>query len=184
MDQTWNDRSAQSYLNRYGDHDLNRLWLTHVTLAPDEFLLDVGCGGGASLKAAIKAAKSIRAVGIDPMPVMINAARELLPRADFYEASAEKIPLPGGVVTLALANCSAIHWEDIGLGLREVHRVLKQGGQLLLIEEAFATQTDDARLNSPQDLPEHLKIAGFFVTEHGHHDKDGQSYWATLAQKL
>ena len=184
MDQIWNDRSAQTYLDKYSDHKLNRLWLTHVTLAPDEFLLDVGCGGGASLKEALRAVKSIRAVGIDPVPLMIRTARELLPRVDFNEAEAESIPLPGSVVTLALANCSAIHWRDIDAGLSEVHRVLRKGGQFLLIEEAFAAQNEDGRLNSPQDLPNHLKKAGFYVTEHGHHDKDGESYWATLAQKV
>lgn len=184
MDNNWNDQTAQSYLDKYADHALTRLWLSHVTLAPDEFLLDIGCGGGASIKAAIGRMKSIRAVGIDPMPVMIRAARELLPRADFYEAEAASIPLPGSVVSLALANCSAIHWADIGAGLAEIHRVLRTGGQLLIIEEAFASQTEDGMLNSPQDLPEHLKRAGFFVSDHGHHDKEGQSYWATLAQKV
>ena len=184
MEQIWDDRSAQAYLDKYGDHALNRLWLTHVNLAPDAFLLDIGCGGGASLKAAFSQMKSIRAVGIDPMPVMIAAARELLPRADFYEAGAESIPLPGGVVSLALANCSAIHWQRVEDGLREVHRVLRQGGQFLIIEEAFASQTDDGRLNSPQDLPELLKSAGFLVKEHGHHDQQGESYWATLAEKI
>jgi ubiquinone/menaquinone biosynthesis C-methylase UbiE len=183
MDQTWNDRTAQAYLSRYGDHELNRLWLNHVSLKEDTFLLDVGCGGGASLKAASKAMKGIRAVGIDPMPVMISAARELLPRVDFYEATAESIPLPAEVVSLALANCSAIHWADINAGLREVFRVLRKGGQFLIIEEAFASQTEDGRLNSPQDLPDLLKSAGYTVVEHGHHDQSGESYWATLAQK-
>jgi len=184
MDQIWNDRSAQAYLDKYGDHALNRLWLSHVSLAPDEFLLDIGCGGGASIKAALSEMKSIRAVGIDPMPVMINAAREMLPRVDFYEASAESIPLPGSVVSLALANCSAIHWDNIDAGLIEIHRVLRTGGQFLILEEAFASQTEEGHLQSPQDLPAHLKNAGFFVVDHGHHDKDGESYWATLSQKV
>ncbi len=184
MDNTWNDETARWYLERYGDHALNRLWLTHVTLAPDEFLLDVGCGGGASIKAATQQQKNIRAVGIDPVTTMITAAREILPRVDFYEASAENIPLPGGVITLALANCSVIHWQDVGAGLAEVNRVLRTGAQFLILEEAFASQTDDGRLNSPQDLPGHLKKAGFFVSEHGHHNTDGESYWATLAQKV
>jgi len=125
MNEIWNDRSAQAYLEKYGHHALNRLWLTHVDLSPDEFLLDIGCGGGTSIKAAL---------------------------------SQEK-------------------------GLREIHRVLRPEGRLLIIEEAFATQTEEGRLNSPQDLPQHLKNTGFAVSEHGHHDKGGESYWATLAQK-
>ncbi len=183
MEQIWNDRTAQAYLERHGDHALNRLWLEHVSLSPEDFLLDIGCGGGAALEEAFSRVNDIRAVGIDPVAVMVRTARKKLPKADIYEASAESIPLPGEVVSLALANCSASYWPDLQDGLAEIARVLKPGGRLLVIEEAFAALSDGVELRSPQDLPVHLRKAGFEVSDHGHHDKENESYWATLAHK-
>lgn len=183
MGSDWDDETARWYLERYGDHALNRIWLEHIDLSPNDFLLDVGCGGGASIMAAMPHLPEGRATGIDPMPVMVAAARERLPGTDFYEAEAEAIPLPGGVVDVVLANCSVIHWRDVTAGLREVHRVLKPGGQFLALEEAFASQDEEGRLKSPQDLPDLLSAAGFEVAAHGHHTNGDESYWATRATK-
>ena len=183
MDQRWDDARAAAYLRDFGEHALNRLWLDHVTLPEHGFLLDVGCGGGASIKEALRKEKTIRATGIDPTPFMINEARTALPRMDFYETGADRIPLPTDVVHVALANCSAVHWPSIEDGLREIYRVLRPQGQLLVMEEAFSSQDVEGQLNSPQDLPKRLKEAKFHVLEHGHHNREGESYWATLAQK-
>lgn len=179
----WTDKAARVYLERYGDHALNRLWLHHVDLDPSTFLLDIGCGGGAAMKAALQQQPDLRAVGVDPSPVMIRAARTLLPRADFYETGAESVPLPGQVISLALANCSIMHWEDFSAGLREVERVLRPQGQFLVIDEAFSAEELEGQIASPQELPTLLEHAGFRLLSHGHHDNEGQSYWATLAQK-
>lgn len=179
----WSDDTAQWYLQKYGDHNLNRLWLEQIELSDNDFLLDVGCGGGASIKAALLKFPDLRAVGVDPSEVMINAAREALPRVDFYQTGAEELPLPGGVISVVLANCSVIHWPDLAAGLTEVFRVLKPSGQFLSIEESFASQSEDCRLKSPDDLPQHLTKCGFKILTHGRHDRDGESFWATLSQK-
>ncbi len=183
MDNNWTNETARNYLERYGDHPLTRLWLDHMRPGPESFLIDLGCGGGAALKAAHGAEPDARLVGLDPNPVMVAAAREAMPRADIYETGAEEIPLPGGVITHALANCSISHWQDVNVGLVEVFRVLAPGGIFLIIEEAFAEIDDSAAMTSPQDLPGLLQAADFNVEDHSHHDNEGQSYWATCARK-
>jgi len=183
MDSDWDDKTAIWYLERYGDHRLNHLWMDHVSLSPSDFLLDIGCGGGASIKAALPILTDGRATGVDPIAHMISVARENLPGVDFYQAGAEAIPMPGSVVDVALANCSISHWTDLQTGLSEVFRVLKPGGQFIALEEAFAAQENEGRLKSPNDLKAVFEGAGFKVSDHGHHDKDGESYWATLAAK-
>ena len=152
MPDQWDDTIARRYLDAYGDHPLQELWLEHVTLGPEDFLLDIGCGGGGAIRAALARVPDLRAVGIDPSKVMLAAAREAAPRADFYGASAEAIPLPGGVVTQALANCSLVHMSDIDAAVVEIARVMRKGGALLAISEAFAELDGDEGSISPGDL--------------------------------
>lgn len=179
----WNDEISRNYLDSFADHVLNLLWLEHVDLHEGDFLLDIGCGGGGAIKAALQNCEALRVVGVDPMQVMLTAAREIAPRADFYLSGAEDIPLPGNVVTCALANCSISHWQDRTAGLNEVGRVLKSGGRFLIIEEAFSFQSEDGATNSPEELPAQLEKAGFQVQNHGPHQNQDVSYWATLAVK-
>lgn len=96
-------------------------------------VLDVGCGTGRLLRAARHRWPGARLFGVDPSEGMVRAGRELT-RAEIHVAGAEEIPLPDGSIDLAFSTIAFHHWADAARGLREIARVLRPGGALVLVD--------------------------------------------------
>jgi ubiquinone/menaquinone biosynthesis C-methylase UbiE len=97
-------------------------------------VVDVGCGPGGAVREAAR--RGARVTGVDPAPVMLRLAR-IFTRDDgigWAEGTAENVPLPDGSATVLWSLATVHHWKDVGLGLKEAHRVLAPGGRLLAIE--------------------------------------------------
>ena len=108
-------------------------------------VLDVGCGPGVALR-DYASTRDIRACGIDYSENMVEAARrnlaETAPQLDveFQTASVTDLPYGDGefdVVTSHRCLMALLEWERQQDGLREIHRVLKPGGVLVLMEGTF-----------------------------------------------
>jgi ubiquinone/menaquinone biosynthesis C-methylase UbiE len=100
-------------------------------------VLDVGCGTGTLLRQAKTDWPDAQLLGVDPAPHMIEVATRLSPDATFVVGMAEALPVPDATVDLALSTLSFHHWRDQAAGLREVARVLRPGGVLLLVDMSF-----------------------------------------------
>ena len=102
-----------------------------------ERFLEVGCGTGNLTLAA--AARTGFAVGVDPAPRMIEVARRK-PVAghevSFLVGAAESLPLPDGAFDVAASSISMHHWVDALAGLREMRRVLRPEGRLVVADIA------------------------------------------------
>jgi ubiquinone/menaquinone biosynthesis C-methylase UbiE len=110
-------------------------------LRPGEAVLDVGCGTG-SLAIAAK-----RAVGPTGMACGIDASPEMLARAErkagkagvavvFKQAAAQAVPFPDRQFDAALSTVMLHHLPRSGREqcLREIGRVLKSRGRLLVVD--------------------------------------------------
>lgn len=98
-------------------------------------VLDVGCGTGATLAAILGARPEVHARGIDLSPAMIAVARERLGgRAELSVADAEHLPFDDGVVDLVVCVDSLHHYPHPECALREMRRVTRPGGGLVLGE--------------------------------------------------
>ena len=142
----WDQARAQTYIARHSNHPMTHGWVRFADLRETDILLDIGCGDGTAIAAALPKIPDGRAIGIDPSPDMTAAARDRFaaqPRVDIQQAPAERIPVADHSVTVVLANCSATHWADIRQGLREVARVLVPGGRLVCVEENFGGSFPD-----------------------------------------
>ena len=108
-------------------------------------VLDVGCGLGVALR-QYALARRIEAFGIDYSATMIEGARVRLAEThpelaiEFAEASVVELPFPGArfdVVTSHRCLMALLDWELQQRALLEIHRVLKPGGTLVLMEGTF-----------------------------------------------
>jgi ubiquinone/menaquinone biosynthesis C-methylase UbiE len=108
-------------------------------------LLDVGCGPGVALR-AYAARRRIEAHGIDYALNMIEFSRRRTAEAapalaiDFRHASVLELPYDDAgfdVVTSSRCLMALLDWELQKRALVEIHRVLKAGGQLVLMEGTF-----------------------------------------------
>lgn len=119
--------------------------------------LDVGCGLGYAVTQYAQR-HDIAAHGIDYSENMIAGAKELLdktypqvvPRVSFRHASVLELPYADNhfdVITSHRCLMALLDWEKQKAALREIHRVLKPGGVLVLMEGTFEglERLNDAR---------------------------------------
>lgn len=132
------DRQAPDYDSMgYGRHArrLHDDIMAAVSALGFEDVLDVGCGTGATLAAVLEARPEVRARGVDLSPRMIELARSRLgDRAEVLVADAEHLPLADGSVDLVLCVDSFHHYPDPAAALREIRRVTRPGGALVMGE--------------------------------------------------
>jgi SAM-dependent methyltransferase len=97
-------------------------------------ILDVGCGAGWLLSQARRRWPTAKLIGADPAEKALEAAREVVPDATLVLAPAGFLPFPDGSVDAVVSTLSLHHWSDQEAGLREVGRVLRPGGLLVLAD--------------------------------------------------
>jgi arsenite methyltransferase len=106
--------------------------LDRMHVASDENILDIGCGSGWLVRLLAEQVPEGRAVGMDFSDEMIRRARRLHDDAEntmFIIGEAGEIPWDAQFFTQALSVESAYYWPDPALGLREIFRVLREGGR-------------------------------------------------------
>ena len=93
---------------------------------------DLGCGPGHV--GAYLNGLAVPVVGIDISPAMIEVGRRRFPDLSFRVGSLLTLPATDGEFTGAVAMYSIIHLrpEDRAVAFREMHRVIRPGGWLLV----------------------------------------------------
>ena len=99
-------------------------------------VLDVGCGTGALLRDAGERFRAARLVGIDPSARMIAMADA--GGAELVQAAAEHLPFPDRTFDLVVSTLSLHHWRDRAAAVREIARVLRPGGAIVLADRWLA----------------------------------------------
>jgi SAM-dependent methyltransferase len=97
-------------------------------------ILDAGCGTGELLLQARALYPSAQLMGIDPAEGQLRIARKLVPDALFFASAVEKVPLPDESVDVVLSTFSFHHWSDPAMGVRELTRVLRPGGRMIVAD--------------------------------------------------
>ncbi len=110
-------------------------------------LLDVGCGSGEITRIIAGRYPNAEVVGVDPSRHMLRYAyadqRERpLRNLTFQEAGAEALPFEDGSFDGVIVFGALKHFVDAGQALREIVRVTREGGQVLLGEGAHADSAD------------------------------------------
>lgn len=139
------DTIARTYdrLNRLMTLGLDRCWRKRALRGIQGNVLDVACGTGDMAVSLVE--RGCTVTGVDISEEMLAIARQKAPMVTFMIADAEHLPFPDAsfdAVTCAFGVRNFVHLEQ---GLNEMLRVLKPGGQLVILELA----TPDSPLVKP-----------------------------------
>ncbi len=117
--------------------------LSHFNWRGDETVLDIGCGGGATLKRMSDCVTIGNLTGVDYSETSVRTSRQTNTEAikagkmDVSQGSVEKLPFAGDSFDKITTVESFYFWPDPPENLKEVSRVLKKGGTFLLIAEIY-----------------------------------------------
>jgi len=151
-------------------------------------VVDVGCGPGGAAREAAK--RGARATGVDPASVMLRLARTFTRGAgvEWVAGTAEKVPLPDGSATVLWSLATVHHWQDVGGGLSEAHRLLTPNGRLLAVERS--TQVGATGLAShgwtrqqAESFAAQCRTAGFENVTVGQRGQGRRAVWTVIATR-
>jgi SAM-dependent methyltransferase len=135
----------------FGHSGLTRWGLGFIDIARDVDVLDIGCGGGRTVGRLAGIATAGRVVGIDYSPDAVAVARKknraLIDegRVEILQEAVSSMRFGDGAFGLVTAFESHYFWPDFRNDLKEIHRVTKPGGQLLIVGAAYKNKKFDRR---------------------------------------
>lgn len=104
----------------------NELIFDRLGVGQGTTLLDVACGSGFAARVAHRRGASV--TGLDASSALIEIAKARTPQGDFRVGDMFALPFPDATFDVA-TSFNGI-WNGCDEALREVHRVLKPGGQV------------------------------------------------------
>ena len=123
--------------------DLTDWGLQHVQVEKNFNILDVGCGGGRTIRKLAAMAPAGKVYGADYASGSVaasranNAALIREGKVDVIQASVSNLPFAENTFDLVTAVETQYFWPDLLNDMNEVRRVLKPGGILVVIAEAY-----------------------------------------------
>ena len=107
-------------------------------LHPFGVLLDVGCGPGYLAAAISRESKGLFVIGVDINQDMLNKAAQNFPvspgRLEFRKGDALALPFADKYADFIVSTGAFHHWMEGARSLQEFHRILKPGGQFLILD--------------------------------------------------
>ena len=165
-----------------------RLAVDTAAVSPGDKVVDIGCGPGEAVRQAARRGATV--TGVDPAPAMLRVAR-LFTRGgtvEFKQGAAEHVPVPDGWATVVWSLATVHHWQDVGAGLSEAHRVLAAGGRLLAVErqspqDATGLASHGWTRQQAESFAAQARSAGFGGVEVGAQKAGRGDVWVVTARR-
>lgn len=155
------------------NHAPLRDWgLPHITWTKGMRILDVGCGGGATIAEMLRLSPESSIDGIDYSDESVEASRRLNAehlgyRVDIRKADVTELPFVDNTFDLVTAVETVYFWPEIDRAIAEIRRVLKPYGVLAILNEgsdpdetAWPDVDGFCRIYRPEELTGILRAAG------------------------
>jgi ubiquinone/menaquinone biosynthesis C-methylase UbiE len=143
-----------------------------ASLPSGALLLDVGTGPGYLLRYLAQERPDVHLLGLDLDFRMIRRARRGKPAPAslaWVVGDAQALPFPDGTFHQVVATLSYHIWPEPWVGLEEIWRTLRPGGQAWIYEMKQETTAADLRLFAQEErLPFLLVYLGFRAISWGH----------------
>lgn len=166
---------------------------SYLNIRSSDTLLDLGCGGGRNIQYFLTKANKV--YGMDYSSASVDIARILndkdikYGRCQIIEGDVKNIPFDEKTIDIVTAFETIYFWKDIEACFREIHRVLKDDGEFLIVNEGAYREHKNIKkwadmLNfevySPEYLTNILTSIGFACEYH----LDNKSHLAFIAKKI
>jgi ubiquinone/menaquinone biosynthesis C-methylase UbiE len=153
----WNMNSRHSKVTDWG--------LSHILIDECDTILDAGCGGGRTVNKLAAIASQGKVYGVDFSKESVAFANRLnkqwidTGRVEIREASVSQLPFSENAFDLVVAIETHFWWPDLPSDMRDVLRVLKPGGALIIIAEVYkGANTVTAKLAEKYALLSGMKL--------------------------
>jgi SAM-dependent methyltransferase len=150
-----------------------------MRIAPEENILDVGCGAGWLSRVLAQRAPEGRVAGMDISDEMLRRARRASVDYDnlvFILGEVAEIPWEESFFTKVISVESSYYWPDPAKGVREIYRVLRDGGSFWNVINYYRDNAHCHQWGEVFTIPNHLlsvgewsaifREAGFTSVEH------------------
>jgi ubiquinone/menaquinone biosynthesis C-methylase UbiE len=165
-------------LMNVGHSSVTRWGLGHISINKSDIILDVGCGGGRTANTLAKIAAEGQVYGIDYSQVSVAVStsknKRLIEKGQvkILHASVDSIPFSDDMFDLVTAVESCYFWPDLTNNLKEIRRVLKTGGSVILVNAMYRDERFEKRnsrlarmgdftYHSPEEFRGFLRDAGY-----------------------
>ena len=117
--------------------------LQQVRVPKNAAILDVGCGGGRTVRRLAALASEGNVIGLDYSAASVAVSRDTnakeieAGRVQIARGSVEALPFPDRTFDIITAVETHYYWPDLPANVREILRVLKPGGSFALIAETY-----------------------------------------------
>jgi ubiquinone/menaquinone biosynthesis C-methylase UbiE len=131
----WRMNASHSKLTDWG--------LAQISVEKQYTILDVGCGGGRTVSKLAALATQGKVYGIDFSADSVAVSKTTnsrwidTDRVEIRQGSVSQLPFPDSMFDLITAVETHFWWPNLPGDMREIFRVLKPGGTLILIAEIY-----------------------------------------------
>jgi ubiquinone/menaquinone biosynthesis C-methylase UbiE len=162
-------------------HTKVRQWgLGHICIHPDSCVLDIGCGGGKTIKEIASSLSKGKVYGIDYSEDMVILSKKVNNNlinqniVKIMHGAVSSLPFPDNMFDFVTAFETYYFWPDLINDLIEIKRVLKPEGFLLLVNEVYKDDRFekrnskwvnllDMKIHTPDEYKDFLSKAGYRI---------------------
>ena len=172
--------------------------MAHFPIENGSRVLDVGCGGGRTVSKLCDLVGSGKVYGIDYSELCVKKAQKLnhknvlCGRASISQAAVSALPFEDEKFNAVIAVETYYFWPDKLGDLKEIYRVLKRGGRILLVFEMLQDENNPDKWKSVENrlgieavsregIEDMLFRAGYLNIRS--HVKSGTTWLCAIAEK-
>ena len=152
-----------------GSNRERNIWAVGLLdVQPHDRVLEIGFGPGIAIQELARHATSGFVVGIDHSDVMVrqatrrNAAAVRAGRVELRLGTAEDLPEFDAPFDGILAVNSLLFWDDPVARLKDLHHLLRPGGQIAIVYQPRGPDsTNEVAARTGEEIAAHFATAGF-----------------------
>jgi ubiquinone/menaquinone biosynthesis C-methylase UbiE len=164
----------------FGHTKVRRWGLSHISIQPDSCVLDIGCGGGKTIKEIALSVSKGKVYGIDYSEDMVQLSKKINDNhikqgiVEIKHGTVSSLPFPDNMFDFVTAFETYYFWPDLINDLLEIKRVLKRGAFFLLVNEVYKDDQFekrnskwvnllDMKIHTPDEYKAFLYEAGYQI---------------------